>query len=931
MKLHALVVKLFGSLSLHAIRRPGRVLVLAGLVILAAAPGVARLKLRTDGHALVSPNAPEVLYDQSIRDKFGIQDQLVVLIRSERPEGIFNSAIVQLLRELTAELKKLPDINPANVLSLATEPSFRLRPGSIFHQTLLEPPLESAAELQQLREDLRRIELYTGTFVSEDGHCTVILVGVPDKADREALYRSVLELTARTQRRLAESPGKPFAPVDITVTGAPVAESLLGLHILEDLGVPRSLLGASTQRPPGSGGIPHSFHELRLLLARRVGLVPVAAVVMMLIFLLCFRNALAMLVPMPGIAATLVFVFGLMGWCGVPVYLTMAVMPVLLIATGVTNDIYLFNRYFRLLREKPGISHVELLKETFDKMASPVASTSLTAGIGFLSFAFSPLTPVRAFGIFTGIGALFGLLYSLTVVPALLSLLNPAWLVSGKAKKADRGTGETGGLEGWFGSMAVVVIRRRWWLAALGVGIIAAAPLGLRLLRVQDSWIDAFAPDSELRRATSQVNQEFDGMHLLFVSFEQRQSLAGELPSSALTPDGITLRRGLVEHPVLLGGSAITLWLGDAAGRAGRSNSTNEVLQSQIELAYGFGGNISAWVPRRNIPTNFLQAFVRAGNAHFEVVVRTHLRPETIRSLAALADFIRQRRQYAVGGVLGPADYLATTRFMARPNEPGARRLPADPPEAKLLWEYYGLALGQERLRQLVETNYWQSLTTVFLKDANFADTARLLSDLRDYERVHLAPQGIRLGFAGDVALSQSLIHGIVSTQLQSLFWSIAGIYLVTVLLGGSWRWGAYCVLPSLLAVLLKFAVMGWLGIPLGVATSMFAAMTLGIGVNCAIQLLEAYHRANADGAGAAKKDHAVSRAMALTGPPALINTVAVSLGFGVLMLSEVPANARLGLLVVLGLSNCFLASLALLPVMLHWWPLNGRGKEGAN
>ena len=61
---------------------------------------------------------------------------------------------------------------------------------------------------------------------------------------------------------------------------------------------------------------------------------------------------------------------------------------------------------------------------------------------------------------------------------------------------------------------------------------------------------------------------------------------------------------------------------------------------------------------------------------------------------------------------------------------------------------------------------------------------------------------------------------------------------------------------------------------------------------------------------------------MALTGPPALINTAAMSLGFGVLMLSQVPANARLGLLVVLGLVNCFVTSLLLLPVLLHWWPL---------
>ena len=134
--------------------------------------------------------------------------------------------------------------------------------------------------------------------------------------------------------------------------------------------------------------------------------------------------------------------------------------------------------------------------------------------------------------------------------------------------------------------------------------------------------------------------------------------------------------------------------------------------------------------------------------------------------------------------------------------------------------------------------------------------------------------------------------------------------------------------MPSALAVVIKLALMGWFGIPLGVATSMFAAMTLGIGVNCAIQLLESYGQARAQGGPVLE---AVSRAMALTGPPALINTIAVSLGFGVLMLSQVPANTRLGLLTVLGLVNCFVASLLLLPVLLHWWPLkmNRESKTG--
>ena len=534
------VVRLFGALSQCAIRQPRRVLVIATLVTLAAAPGIFRLKLRTDGHALVAPNAPEVLYDKAVREKFGIEDQMVVVIRSHDPNGVFNPATLQLVRDLTAALAKLPGIGKSNLMSLATEPSFRMRPGTLVNQRLLEPPLRTKEELERFREDLRRIELYTGTLVSADGQATAILLGVPAEADRPALYQRVLEVIG----------SQGVGPDEIGVTGAPVAESLLGRHILEDLGVPKALLGGGTrgQAEKAQWKLPTSLYELRVLIAWRVGLVPVAA-----------------LVPLPGVAATLLFVFGLMGWRGVPIYLTMAVMPVLLTAIGVTNDIYLFNRYFTLLREKAGRTRVELVGETFDKLVGPVAATSLTSAIGFFSFGFSPLGPVRAFGIVTGIGVLFGLLYSLTVVPAMLVLINPAWFLSDRARQQHPASSA---LARAFARLAEGMVRWRWGVVSLALLVAALTPLGLRRLTVQDSWTDAFDPSSEFHRATRLVNQEFYGMHLLHVAFDASRTITGSVPASALGPNTLMLRGDQLADAALIMGNTIAFSLMDEIGRA---------------------------------------------------------------------------------------------------------------------------------------------------------------------------------------------------------------------------------------------------------------------------------------------------------------------------------------------------------------------------
>ena len=327
------------------------------------------------------------------------------------------------MRDLTADFRKLPGINPSNVISLATEPSFRLRPGTVNPQRLLEPPLKTQAELDQLREDLRRIELYTGTLVSLDGKSTAILIGTPADCDRTRLYGQVQEMVAARQP----------VPEDIAVTGAPVAESLLGIHILEDLGVPKKLLGASTRSRAEQAGwkTPANVHQVKLFVARRIGLVPVAILVMVLVFLVTFRNPLATLLPLPGHR----------GDAGVglrPDGLGRgADLPHDRGDAGAAGGDGCHQRHllvYPLFQLAAGTSRAgatsNCLAKLLTRWSCAVAITSLTTGIGFFSFALSPLGPVSAFGVWAGVGVLLGLFYSLTVVPAMLSLIPPAWLLS---------------------------------------------------------------------------------------------------------------------------------------------------------------------------------------------------------------------------------------------------------------------------------------------------------------------------------------------------------------------------------------------------------------------------------------------------------------------------------------------------------------------
>jgi predicted RND superfamily exporter protein len=896
-----------------SVRRPRLVIVLALLITLGAAPGALRLKIRTDGHALVPADAPAIAIDNEIRAQFGVEDPIVVMIESNDPDrGVYNTHTLELVQSLTQAFRAIPGINPETLVSLETEYNFRVHPGTLNMRRLLDPMPQHAVELDELRRDIEAIGLYAGTVVSRDTPvpcCTAIFVGAPAGSDRIALYTAI--------RQITESQGD--IPESISIIGAPVAEALLGTHILEDLGVPRFALGHDFGRGGGDDWfMPTSLYELRQLIAGHIGLLPISMVLMGLTFVVCFRSVTAAMLPLMEIGACLVFVFGIMGYADVPVYLTIAVLPLILVASGVADEIHLFSRYVYQLKRAPGDDRITVIRRTLAEMGPPIVKTSLTTAVGCGSFALSPLAPVQAFGIFTALGVLFCMMWSLTVVPAQLALISEARFVSERSRRAaaaDEGRrGETR-----FAALGRFAIAWRWGIILTGVALVAVAPLGVRQIVIQDSWINGFAPESDFFRATHRFNDRFLGTHILLVrvdaGYYEREGILG---ADDWKDFELTLPGDIIDDETELVGNRFVASLVDPPPvqpdtPRGAGRSTTWV--SRIESATRRGDTIVVTTPRQDGTPRFLLGSPSRVPLRYRIE-STHLaEPRYLRLIDEFERFLAARTAETVGDAHGPARFIQTTGYMALGQKEEERRVPDNATRASWLWDQYKRIRGEPKLRQILDAKYSTGLVTIYMKDANFTDTARLMAAIRDYEARHLTPMGIRLDFGGDVAVSQTLIDAIVTTQVRSISGALLGVLLLTVILGRSLMWGVICALPCAMAVLLNFAMMGATGMPLGVATSMFTGMTLGMGVDFAIHIVERFRALRREGVGL---HHAVVATIESAGPPVFIDAVAVAMGFGVMMLSQVPANARLGGLVVVSLGTCLFATLLLLPAIMR-------------
>ncbi|HEX3554445.1 MAG TPA: MMPL family transporter [Thermoanaerobaculia bacterium] len=750
------------TLARTALRRPVLVLVLFLLGSAVVAAGLRRLEIRTDGAALYPQGDATVERTLADRRRFD-EPQQVILLASSRPGGLplASPAGFRWIARLHAGLETLPGVRRQGVRSLASLVEPPAGATLVIRGFLDEIPDDPAA-FAGLLACLDRFPPARGLFLSPDGRLAPFYVYLDPHAERGAVIRAL-------QSRLARQPPSPFR---LRLTGPVAAEAVLGEVVLRDL-------------------------------SRLVPLM-VAAVALLLTFTL--RTPGGVLVPLAQVLATLLWTLGLMGWAGVPVTLVTTILPVLLMAMAMTDEVHLLERIHNRLANAPRDLDarqrlVQVAGDAFGDLLAPLVLTSLTTAFGFFSFAGSAMKPLRDFGIFAGTGLLLGMVFTFSLVPALLAVLPPAW----NRRRVRRGAGGAS-IPAWE---RFVAARGRAF-AAGGLLLLAAAVPGLSRLSVQDSWVDNFDPRSPLVTAERDFNRAFWGSYRLDVVLE--------------------------------------------------------------------GDRRRFWTP--------------AGAALLEKLDRL------------------ARQAPHVGGVLGPLLFLEGGARMHGQSLPLSALPPLEVKRAGATVEVLNLRLD---LRQYLTADADAARTRLFVRNADFTRGR----ELRDFLAARLPAITTRAHLSGDVPAGLAVVEAIVGNQLASIGWTTALIAVTLLAAFRSPRWTAVVMAPVLAATLLLFGALGYAGIPLGIATSMFAALTLGAGVDFALHYCYAYRRERRAG-----RDHggAVLATLATAGRGVLWNALVLAFGFLVLAFSALKPNASLGLLLAAAMAVSYGATVTFLPELLRRW-----------
>ncbi len=168
----------------------------------------------------------------------------------------------------------------------------------------------------------------------------------------------------------------------------------------------------------------------------------------------------------------------------------------------------------------------------------------------------------------------------------------------------------------------------------------------------------------------------------------------------------------------------------------------------------------------------------------------------------------------------------------------------------------------------------------------------------------------------GLFVLLAHLIQSLLSDQLVSFAIAALGIWGMMSVAFRSLRIGLIALVPNLFPIVFVIGGMGWVGLPINIATAMIASVSMGLTVDSSIHYLSGYFRARKRGLGV---DEALQETQAEVGRALVFANAALIAGFSVLTLSHFIPLVYFGVLVSVAMLGGLAGNLLLLPLLLRW------------
>ena len=368
---------ILNNLSKLIIKNPGRILLVSALVIILFASGIAFLRIDTNQENYFAPKHPVRQASELINSKFGGSQTISVMIKGD----IKDPELMKGIDRLTTEIKNQKGV------------------GIVFSIS------------QVVREMSKAI--YTST---EDGYDQI-----PDT--REAIAQ-MFELY-----NMSGSPDdfKQLTDLDNTKAHILIRLSDPENNIVKSVKARISELTVNIPAEISVGGyamIMSDFAES--IIKGQISSLLFAVITVLLLLTIIFRSFKGGLIGSIPLTASILILFGFMGYSGIALDAATALLSSIMIGVGVDftiQYIWCFN-----LQINSGLSYPEATSSAMRTIGRSIIINALTVMAGFGALMFSGFTSIRFFGYLVLISIGSCLIGALVIIPAFLMKYKPGFL-----------------------------------------------------------------------------------------------------------------------------------------------------------------------------------------------------------------------------------------------------------------------------------------------------------------------------------------------------------------------------------------------------------------------------------------------------------------------------------------------------------------------
>ncbi len=311
--------------------------------------------------------------------------------------------------------------------------------------------------------------------------------------------------------------------------------------------------------------------------------------------------------------------------------------------------------------------------------------------------------------------------------------------------------------------------------------------------------------------------------------------------------------------------------------------------------------------------------------------------PDILGAIAALQDTLESIG--VVGYTVSLADYVKRTNLVMNGNDPVFNRLPRKSEivtevdwierggkeiEIEREVEVSGRDLtaqyvllyenaGGDDLTKLADFDYSKANVVVMIREDYTPILRDIMQTAQAFAAAHFGSD-IEVTFAGCSTLCVVADDLIIPGQLKSLGTAFIAVLVLLSLIFGSVRYGLVGLLPMVLTVLLVFMLLSITGLRLDAGSTLVASIVLGIGVDYSVHFLSRYRSLRRTGSDFRE---AVRETMDTTGRAIVFNSLAVAIGFMVLLLSSFWPVIHMGWLVAVNMVLSAVLAMTLLPAVI--------------